>query len=1216
MSQQHSVIMCDKSINSGAKYSEDGYVREHISKEDAEFYLRDQNYIETPWQILKTYFEGHHLQRLVRHQIESYNLFVNHQIEQTIEMFNPVHITSEQDYDQDSGKTSLEIDITFENFNIYRPQIQENNGATKLMFPQESRLRNFTYSSTMTVDIHIKYLVRNGPNLEHSQVYHKNLPNIHIGKIPIMLKSSICVLNQYTHIGHSATGECRFDAGGYFIINGSEKTVLAQERSAENKVYCFNISKNNTKYTWSAEIKSIPDYKCISPKQINMLVSSKNTGFGYPISIQIPRVKQPLPLFVIFRALGVLSDKEICEYILLNVEVDDKQNMLEFLHASIRDAGTYHSQEECIQYITSNVMYTPINMDKEQGQKKKHEFAMDVLNNDLFPHCPTKEKKIYFLGYMANKLICVSLGKSEQDDRDSYVNKRIDLCGVLLNNLFRNYFNKLVKDMEKQIIREINTGSWKSTDDFQNIINQTNIYKIIKSATIENGIKRALSTGDFGIKHMNSNKAGVAQVLNRLTYMSTLSHARRVSTPTDKSGKLIPPRKLHNTSWGFLCPPETPEGQSVGIVKNLSYMAHVTTHSISEPLHECVQKTGLVMNLDILNPDQTHNVTKVFINGCWIGITHDSYKLYTMLKECKYSGIINIYTSIIFNYKLNEIRICNEGGRIMRPLLRVQNNNVLITKQIMSGINNKKIGWEDLLTNLNIPASVIEYIDPDEQQNVLVAVRPRDLLNKNNDNMFYHYTHCEIHPSTMFGILASCIPFPEHNQSPRNTYQCAMGKQSMGIYVSNFEDRMDKTAFVLSSPTRPLVDTRVMNMIQLDKIPSGMNVIVAIMSHTGYNQEDSLLFNKGSVERGLFQATIYHTEKDEDKQKINGDEEIRCKPDPSKTKGMKFANYDKLNSNGLMDENMLVENRDVIISKVVPIKENRNDHTKVIKYEDQSRVYRTNEETYIDKNYMDRNGDGYTFAKVRLRALRQPNFGDKFSSRHGQKGTIGNIIPEKDMPFTKSGIKPDIIINPHAIPSRMTIGQLKETLLGKVLVELGLFGDGTSFGDLDVPTICKELQKVGYESNGDEVMYNAMTGEQIEASIFMGPVFYQRLKHMVADKQHSRSIGPMVNLTRQPAEGRSRDGGLRFGEMERDCMCSHGAARFTKERTYDVSDKYSVYTCRKCGMIASYNNERHIHHCKTCGNRSDFSYVEIPYACKLLFQELTTMNIAPRMITK
>jgi DNA-directed RNA polymerase II subunit RPB2 len=399
------------------------------------------------------------------------------------------------------------------------------------------------------------------------------------------------------------------------------------------------------------------------------------------------------------------------------------------------------------------------------------------------------------------------------------------------------------------------------------------------------------------------------------------------------------------------------------------------------------------------------------------------------------------------------------------------------------------------------------------------------------------------------------------------------------------------------------------------KIPSGCNVIVAIMSHTGYNQEDSLLFNKSSIDRGLFQATIYHTEKDEDKQKINGDEEIRCKPDPAKTKGMKFGNYNKVNSKGLIPENMIVENRDIIIAKITPIKENRNDHTKVIKYEDQSRIHRTNEETYVDKNYIDRNGDGYNFAKVRLRNVRKPIIGDKFSSRHGQKGTIGNIIPEEDMPFTRDGVRPDIIINPHAIPSRMTIGQLKETVLGKVLVELGLFGDGTSFGEFDVKSICGELLNVGYEARGNELMYNGLTGEQLECNIFIGPVFYQRLKHMVSDKTHSRSIGPMVNLTRQPAEGRSRDGGLRFGEMERDCMISHGASKFTRGRMYDASDKYQVHACRKCGLIASYNDEMHIHHCRTCDNRTDFAYVEIPYACKLLFQELITMNIAPRVIT-
>ena len=1164
---------------------------------------------EAPWSIIESYFKDKHLERLVRHQLESYNNFVGHQIIKTIEMFNPVNIRSEQDYDQQSGKYSLEIFITFENFHIYRPQIHENNGATKLMFPQEARLRNFTYAASMTIDINIKYVVRSGEMLEDTSTFYKTLPKIHIGKLPIMLKSNICVLNQYKYVENIHTGECKFDAGGYFIINGSEKTVLGQERAAENKIYCFNISKNNTKYTWSAEINSIPDFKCISPKKIILTISSKNNGFGCPIYAQIPRMKQPISLFIIFRALGVISDKEICEYILLNFDTDKNKIMLSALQASIIDANKFLTKDDCIRYLTTQVIFTPINMDKETGARKKLEFTMDILSNDLFPHCQTVQQKIYFLGYMTSRILYASFEWIKPDDRDSYINKRVDLTGTSLNNLFRNYFNKLVKDMEKQVIKEINNGSWRSTEDYQNIINLTNIYKIIKSTTLENGFKRALSTGDFGIKHINNNKVGVAQVLNRLTYISSLSHLRRISTPTDKSGKLIPPRKLHNTSWGFLCPAETPEGQSVGIVKNLSYMSHVTIHSHSHSLYEYVEP--YIDNIDTLTPIELFDKVKVFINGAWIGVAKQPVELYWFLKDKKQKGIINIYTSIIFDYKFQEIRVCNDSGRLSRPLLRIKDNKTLITSEILNSIRQNELNWDDLFTSCKLNESVLEYIDPEEQSFSMIATKLTDV-----DNDEYKFTHCEIHPSTIFGVIASCIPFPDHNQSPRNTYQSAMGKQAMGVYATNYNERMDKTAYVLNYPTRPLVDTRIMNMIKLNEIPSGCNINVAIMTHTGYNQEDSLLVNKASIERGLFQATIFHTEKDEDKQKINGDEEIRCKPDPTKTKGMKFGNYNKVNNKGLIPENSLVENRDIIISKITPIKENRNDHTKVIKYEDQSKIYRTTEEVYIDKNYIDRNGDGYSFAKVRLRAVRRPVIGDKFSSRHGQKGTVGNIIPEEDMPFTKNGTRPDIIINPHAIPSRMTIGQLKETLLGKVLVELGLFGDGTSFGDLDVKSISNKLLELGYEAHGNELMYNGLTGEQIECNVFMGPVFYQRLKHMVMDKQHSRSIGPMVNLTRQPAEGRSRDGGLRFGEMERDGMISHGASRFTKGRMYDASDKYQVFICKKCGLIASYNDQLHIHHCRTCDNRSDFAYVEIPYACKLLFQELITMNVVPRVITE
>lgn len=1332
-------------------------------------------YIEEPYTIIESYFKGQSSSRLVRHQIESYNNFINLQMQETIRMFNNVKIRSVKDYNPEKDLYGLEIEVNFESLKIYPPQIYENNGATKMMLPMEARLRNFTYASNMTINVAVKYTIRDTLDMDQPRVITKVIPKVNIGKIPIMVKSSICVLTQNPQLDPTDVGECEFDHGGYFIIKGSEKTVLPQERAAQNSVYCYD-GKNASRCSWYAEIKSIPDYKCISPKQIEIEVASKNNGYGYPLKVVIPRVREPIDLFVLFRALGVISDKNICEYIVLNITDSKQAELLKFLNASVVEANYCMTKEDALKHITSYVAFIPMNMDKDSGLKKKQDFTLEVLSNDLFPHCQTPEQKIYFIAYMANKLIQTALGWIKPNDRDSYVNKRIDLTGQLLNNLFRNYFNKLVKEMQKNVIKEINNGSWRSSDDYENIISASNVCKIIKSTTIETGINRALSTGDFSIKQSNSSKVGVAQVVNRLTTAATLSHMRRINTPIDKSGELIDPRKLHGTTWGFLCPAETPEGQSIGVVKNISYLTHMTISTNSTSLYTYV--APFMNDINTIKPGEAFNKVKVFVNGCWVGVTDDPMTLYESMKDKKYRGIINIYTSVVFDCKMMEIRICNDGGRMTRPLLRVKDGRSLITKDIIKQLSDDEISWNDLLTNCKLDTSVIEYIDPEEQNFALIALRAKNAYIQKDTRV--QYTHCEIHPSTIFGVLASCIPFPEHNQAPRNTYQCAQGKQAMGIYATNFDKRCDKTAYVLSYPSRPLVDTRLMNWLDLVKIPSGQQIYVAIMSHTGYNQEDSVLVNQGSIDRGMFSTTIYHTEKDEDKNITNF--VSRTKPDPTKTKGVKYGNYDKINSQGFVPKNTMLEDHDIIMAKVTHIKDNRNDLTKSVKFEDQSKSFRTGgEEIYVDENYIGRNGDGYNFAKVRVRIHRKPVMGDKFcmtddhdvltnrgwvpiaevstsdmiaqlnrqtskleyvhpletlvfdhtgdmyeietqgvsqkvtlnhrmwikqrysqnyelmqakdiigkrvrfqgydletnecvesehccdeneithdfegkvyclrvpsevflvrrngkcsftgnSSRHGQKGTVGNIIPECDMPYTKNGLRPDIIINPHAIPSRMTIGQLKETLLGKVLVHLGMYGDGTSFGELDVTTIAEQLQKLGYESYGNEVMYNGMTGEPIETNIFIGPVFYQRLKHMVNDKQHSRSIGPMVNLTRQPAEGRSRDGGFRIGEMERDVMIAHGMSRFCRERLYDVSDKYSVHVCKKCGMIAQYNNsgimqyktegnsfvklDITVHNCAVCNNTTDFAYVEIPYAFKLLSQELQTINCVPRLLTE
>lgn len=1167
---------------------------------------------EAPWAIIDSYFKHAGLDRLVRHQVESYNDFVTHQIPATLAMFNPVHARSDNDFVPECGKYRLEVWVRFTDFRAYRPQIHENTGASKPMMPSEARLRNFSYSAAMTVDLQCRYVIRTGPDLGSEQTIHKTIPSVPLGKLPVMLRSSICVLDQYRHVGGESAGECSVDPGGYFIVNGSEKTCVAQERPAENMVACYPQVRSATKGGWVAEFKAVPDTKCISPKQVTLATTTRSGRTSGPVGVTVSlnRLKNPVPLAVVFRALGVRSDAEMCSYIVFDIAAPDAQPLLDACEGIILDGCDYPDSDSAISHLVGQALYSPFMGECAGTPQARRTFALDVLKSDLFPHCRTDPQRLHLLGYMAHRLLLCHLGRAPGADRDSYMGKRVDLTGTLLNNLFRNYVNKLVKDMQKHIVREINNGSWRTTDDYANIINATNIYKIVKSPTIENGLKRALSTGDFGIKHANTSKVGVAQVMKRLTTADGLSHLRRVNTPIDKSGKLIPPRKLHSTSWGFLCPAETPEGHSVGVVKNLSYLTHVTTCSDPAPIYAAV--TPHIVPVEDAAPRLRHAGVKVFVNGCWLGMVDDPTPLYREAKRLKRHGVLNSYTSITLDVHSREMHLCSDAGRLTRPLLIVEDGKLLITPSHIERLRGGELTWDDLMTG-TAGEPVIEYLDAAEQAMALVAMRPRDL--EGSGERFYRHTHCEIHPSTIFGLLASCIPFPEHNQSPRNTYQCAMGKQAIGTYATNYYDRLDKTSYVLTYPTRPLVDTRVMQYMGVNAVPSGTQVMVAIMTHTGYNQEDSILFNRGSLDRGLFQATVFQTEKDEDK-KVHGDEELRIRPDPAKTRGMKLANYSKLTPEGLVPENTLLSNRDIIIGKALPIRGAKNDATQVAKYTDQSRIFRTTEDAYVDKNFVGRNGDGYQFCKTRIRTTRKPVIGDKFSSRHGQKGTIGNIIPEADMPFTAEGLRPDLIINPHAIPSRMTIAQLKETVLGKALIALGMFGDGTSFGELGIETICEELCRLGFESTGNELLYDGETGVQISTSIFIGPVFYQRLKHMVNDKQHSRASGPMVSLTRQPAEGRSRDGGLRYGEMERDCMCSHGAARFNKERIYDASDSYSVHVCRPCGLIAAYNDAAKVHHCRVCDNRVDFARVNVPYAFKLLSQELTTMNVAPRLMVE
>tara|TARA_B100000575_G_C23143782_1_gene666961 strand:- start:21576 stop:25382 length:3807 start_codon:yes stop_codon:yes gene_type:complete len=1115
----------------------------------------------------------------------------------------------------------LEISIYFNS--ITPPVIYENNGSQKIMFPNEARLRNFTYASNTYIDFHFSTRERYGEGL--TKIINNPttiISKVTCGKLPIMLGSKACILSSKTFNKKIDYEECEYDEGGYFIVNGTEKALVCQERQADNKIYVFENSKSQSKYSYICEIKSSPDKKILTPKNIQVKITSKETIYGKNIKVSIPHIKQDVPLYVVFKALGITNDYDITNYILYDIPEQNWREYTQFLRSSLEEASTITTQDMAKDYLCKHVNMMGYDRDKSEKDRRLT-YLNDIISNDFLPHLgPDYKVKSYFLGHMVKHLLDVYLKKKDVDDRDSYVNKRIDTSGILMSNLFRQYYTKLIKDMKTNINKEYTNGSWKASRKFNTIINDTNIYKIIKFSTITTGLKFALATGNWGLKN-NKNKQGIAQVLSRLTYNSSLSHLRRVNTPMEKTSKLVAPRKLHGTQAFYICGAETPEGASVGVVKNLALSCHITGYSDIAPI------THIVESLDVLkisdsDPSKIKSYTKILINGSWHYVTNKPKKLIYTLIDLRRKGIIHIHTGIVWKINDSCIELYTDAGRCTRPLYLVKNNKLLINSSILDSIKTNTINWNQLLVgnsntvsgSSNNLQSVIEFIDVQEEDNCMIAINNNKLKENGTKVINYKFTHCEIHPSFLQGILASIIPFSDHNQSPRNTYQSAMGKQAMGIYATNYRYRMDTVAHILRYPQLPLTSSRIIKYLPSNNLPSGINAIVAIASYSGYNQEDSIIMNQSSIDRGLFISDYYRTYKDEEKKRQSSRVKMQekfVKPNLKNTLGTQGNNYNKLTAQGFPEDNVYVKDNDVIIGKIHPIHSKKDSR-------ELNRCCSTSikgaEAGFVDKVTVSRNGDGYKFVKVRIRTIRKPTVGDKHASRHGQKGTVGIVYKQEDMPFNKLGMKPDLIMNPHAVPSRMTIAQVIECLMGKIGVNIGMYGDATAFTKFNEKNLGDLLEKLGFQRHCDEILYNGQTGQQLKVNVFMGPTYYQRLKHMVDDKIHSRSNGPNVILTRQPVEGRSRDGGLRFGEMERDCILSHGAAQFLKETLQDRSDNYRMYVCKHCGLIGAVNNDTNIYYCKNCNNSISFSEVRVPYAMKLFIQELETMCVAPRLNTK
>ena len=896
-----------------------------------------------------------------------------------------VKIFNKDTWNEDLQLYTETYQIEFGKIYISKPVLYDQ--PNKPMYPYEARLRKLTYGANIYIDIYHKTIKIN-PNTEEEEIInHPVLEKYPCGRMPIMVGSKYCILSEQNNMTKMEMGEGKYDYGGYFIVKGSEKVIISQEKKCENKISCFKMKTPQSKYCEKVEIscKHLNNSSNISQVKVQMKTKEESSG-GNVLRVSIKRMKQDIPLIIVFRALNFISDKSIIELIVYDISNENNFKMMDLLKASIEEAKPIQTQKIALEYISKYI--TGINNVKYKTNKCKLKYTFDILCTELFPHIGDSPiKKAYFLGYMVNKLLKCHLGIIQYDDRDSFLNKRIETSGELMAELFRAYFGKFVKELKMVCDKDMLAGRLAELPQ--------NLSKKLKPNSIENDIKYALGTGNWGLKSQAKSRKGIAAVLQRLTYLGTLSNLRRIVAPIDKSGKLTDPRKLHCTQFGVICPFETPEGGSIGIVKNMALTCQITIPCNSEPIKAYLDELG-VISLEGIKASDVFDTVKVFVNGDWYGQSFEPKSLIDKLRALRRSGSINPYISIAWYIQYNEIQIWTDGGRLVRPLYILKNNKFNITNAIADSIVKDKLQWKDLITrNMKLEnideeneyddsKSIIEYVDVNEIDTLMICMSNDNLLdNKRENYAFYNYTHCEIHPSMMLGVLASNIPFPEHNQAPRNLYQGAMGKQAMGIYSTAFRSRMDTMAHILHYPQKPLVNTEPSKYVHSDGLPGGQMPIVAIACYTGYNQEDSLIFNQSAIDRGLFNSSFFRTYMDEEKKNsATLEDEKFCKPQKYYPNGkvytekMSYGSYDKLDANGFVKVNSYVDGNDIIIGKVTMLKDSIEGEPKA---RDLSTSLRSNESGIVDMIYKNSNGDGYNFAKVRVRSDRIPEIGDKFS---------------------------------------------------------------------------------------------------------------------------------------------------------------------------------------------------------------------------------------------
>ncbi len=1092
---------------------------------------------------------------IARQHLNSFDEFLERGLQSIIDEVAQIEIeNAEYPYKIQLGKVKLQ-----------QPRMMELDGSITRITPAEARLRNVSYSAPVMMEANV---VEDGKTLESRFV--------HIGDVPVMAKSNACILHNFSDQKLIEHGEDSNDPGGYFIINGSERVIVGLEDLSYNKIIVDKeIVGGNT--VFKAKV-----YSSIVGYRAKLELVMKGDGL---IVARIPGSPVDIPVVTLMRALGLESDREIAGSVSLVDEIQDE------LEGSFEKAGDVPSSKDAIVYISKRIAPGML----EEFQIKRAETLLDWgLLPHLGKHPENRKEKAQFLGEAACKLLELKLGWIIPDDKDHYGNKVIKFAGQMLADLFRTAFRNLVRDMKYQLER---SGQKRGINA---------VAAAIRPGIITDKLNNAIATGNWG-----RGRVGVTQLLDRTNYLSTISHLRRIQSPLSRTQPNFEARDLHATHFGRICPSETPEGSNCGLVKNLALSAIISVNVPSEEIIEKLYDLGTVYFLDA-KESAKEDGTRVFVDGRLIGYYKDGQQLADLLRELRRNSKIHPHIGISFHKSERDgatkrIYINCNAGRVLRPLIIIRDGKSLLTADLLDKLLTDLLSWNDLLR-----MGIIELIDANEEENCYIALDEKDTK---------AHTHLEIFPSAILGAGASIIPYPEHNQSPRNTYESAMAKQSLGFSTPMMNTSTYVRQHFMLYPQTPIVNTKAMNLLGLEKRPAGQNCVVAVLPFDGYNIEDAIVLSQASVDRGLGRTFFYRIYDAEAKQYPGGMRDNFEIPDPNENirgyKGEKA--YRMLEEDGVIATESSVLGGDILIGKTSPprfMEEYREFESSGPYRRDTSIGVRPSETGVVDTVVMTQSNEGGKMYKIRVRDVRIPEIGDKFASRHGQKGVLGILAKNEDLPYTKDGISPDVLINPHAFPSRMTVGMFMESICGKAAALRGDKFDGSAFVGEKMDEVKQVMDAHGFKYSGKETMYDGRTGKSFPADVFIGVVYYQKLHHMVADKIHARARGQVQMLTKQPTEGRARGGGLRFGEMERDCLIAYGASMILKDRLLDESDKSDVYICERCGLVAYQDVKQRKYVCRVCGDKAKVSSISVAYAFKLLLQEMQSLNVAPRLLIK